>query len=168
MVKGVLGGDARFLSLAVGLTVEDELVGGGLEPVDRALGEERVGHQSEPFDRFTVGGDHGRGGAVAFDDQLVDVGGVECLEREVVDDEQVDAEQFAHLGVVAVVEWLERSRLRSRSQRSKWTLNRRRTAAWPSAVARNVLPTPTGPRMNALRAWSMNRIDTSSLHTARS
>ena len=51
----------------------------------------------------TIGG----GGAVAFDDELVDVGGVERverLEREVVDDEQVDAEQFADLGVVAVVE----------------------------------------------------------------
>ena len=51
----------------------------------------------------TIGG----GGAVAFDDELVDVGGVERvegLEREVVDDEQVDAEQLAHLGVVAVVE----------------------------------------------------------------
>ena len=44
---------------------------------------------------------------MAFDDELVDVGGVERvegLEGEVVDDEQVDAEQFAHLGVVAVVE----------------------------------------------------------------
>ena len=30
--------------------------------------------------------------------------GVERLQREVVNDEQVDAEQFAHLGVVAVVE----------------------------------------------------------------
>jgi hypothetical protein len=42
----------------------------------------------EPFDRFPVGGDDGGGGAVAFDDELVDVGGVERVEGlkgEVVD-----------------------------------------------------------------------------------
>ena len=47
------------------------------------------------------------GGAVAFDDELVESAvssGVEGCEGEVVDDEQVDAEQLAHLGVVAVVE----------------------------------------------------------------
>ena len=78
-----------------------------MEPVDRGLREERVGHLSEPLDRFAVGGDDGGGGAVAFDDELVDVGGVERVEGlqcEVVDDQQVDVQQFAHLGVVAVVE----------------------------------------------------------------
>jgi len=57
--------------------------------------------------RFAVGGHDGRRGAVAFDGELVDVGGVECverLEREVVDDEQIHAQQLAHLGLVAVVE----------------------------------------------------------------
>ena len=43
--QGRVGGDAGLLALAVGLAVEDEFVGGGLEPVDRDLGEERVGHQ---------------------------------------------------------------------------------------------------------------------------
>jgi hypothetical protein len=46
------------------------------------------------FDRLAVGGDHSGGGAVSFDDELVDVGGVETvewLEGEVVDEEQVDA-----------------------------------------------------------------------------
>jgi hypothetical protein len=33
----------------VGLAVEDEFVGGGLEPVDGRLGEQRVGHQGQPF-----------------------------------------------------------------------------------------------------------------------
>jgi hypothetical protein len=41
MVPGV---EAGFLAAAVGFAVEDEFVGGGLEPVDGGLGEERVGH----------------------------------------------------------------------------------------------------------------------------
>jgi hypothetical protein len=61
------------LALAVGLAVEDEFVGGGLEPVDGGLGEERVGHECEPFNWnwFTVRGDDGGGGAVSFDDEFV-------------------------------------------------------------------------------------------------
>ena len=54
-----------FCRRAVGLAVEDELVGGGLEPVDGGLGEERVGHLAEPLDRLAVRGDDGgrrRGG----------------------------------------------------------------------------------------------------------
>src|SRR3954454_16920296 len=108
-VRGAVGGggDGGLLSAPVGLAVDDEFVGGGLEPVDGGLGEEGVGHEAEPLDGFPGRGDDGGGGAVAFDDEFVDgggVGGVEGLEGEVVEDEQVDAEQLADLGVVAVVE----------------------------------------------------------------
>jgi hypothetical protein len=99
--------EAGFLSSSVGLAVQDEFVGGGLEAVDRGLGEEGVGHLGEPFDGFTVGGDHGGGGAVAFDDELVDirgVEGVEGLEGEIIEDEEVDTDEFAELGVVTVIE----------------------------------------------------------------
>ena len=44
---------------------------------------------------------------MSFHDELVDVDGVEgveVLQGEVVEDEQVDPQQFADLGVVAVVE----------------------------------------------------------------
>jgi hypothetical protein len=91
----------------VRLAVEHEFVGGGSEPVDGGLGEQRIGHESEPLERLMVGGGHRRRGSVVFDNEFVDVGGVEYvegLEREVVDDEQVDAQQLAHLDVVAVVE----------------------------------------------------------------
>ena len=95
MVKVVfVFGDVRLLALSVGLAVEDEFVGGGLESVDGRLGEEGVGHQAEPFDRFPVRRCHRGRGAVSFDDELVDVGGVERVEGlqcEVVDDQQVDA-----------------------------------------------------------------------------
>jgi hypothetical protein len=68
-------------------------VGGGLEPVDGGLGKQRVGHQPQPLHGLPIGGHHRRCGPVALDDQLVDVGsveGVERLEGEVVHDEQVD------------------------------------------------------------------------------
>jgi hypothetical protein len=97
LVKRVVGGDGWSLSLSVGLAVEDEFVGGGLEPVDCRLGEEGVGHLAEPFDGLTVRRDDGGGGPMAFDDQFVDVGGVEGIESlqgEVVDDEQVDAQMY--------------------------------------------------------------------------
>ena len=92
--------------MPVGLAVEHEFVGGGSEPVDGGLGEQ-IGHEPEPLERLMVGGGHRRRGSVVLDKEFVDVGGVENvegLEREVVDDEQVDAQQLAHLDVVAVVE----------------------------------------------------------------
>ena len=52
-------------------------------------------------------------------------------------------QELAGFGVVAVVEPGGLEALEQRSARSKWTLWRRRMAAWPSAVATNVLPTPT-------------------------
>ena len=44
---------------------------------------------------------------MAFDDDFVDLSGVDDVhrsEREVIDDEHVDAQQFADLGVVAVIQ----------------------------------------------------------------
>ena len=77
------------------------------EPVDGGLGEQRVGERGEPLVGVAVGG-HERGRLeVAFDDELVEVGGlggVEGLEREVVDDEQIDADEAAHLDLVGVIE----------------------------------------------------------------
>jgi len=105
LVKRVVGGGS--LAMPVGVAVEDEFVGGGLEPVDRGLGEQWVGHQAEPLDRCPDGGHERRCAAVSFDDQFVDVGGVERIERgecEVVNSQQVDAEELADLGVVAVLE----------------------------------------------------------------
>jgi hypothetical protein len=41
--------DVRLLALLVGLTIEHELVGGGLQPVDGGLGEQGVGHEPQPL-----------------------------------------------------------------------------------------------------------------------
>jgi hypothetical protein len=84
---------------------------------------------------------------VAFDDQLVEVGGlglVHGLECEVVDDEQFDAVQAAHLGLDAVVQPGGLQRPEQLVGAGKITLNRRRIATCPKAVARCALLTPTG------------------------
>jgi hypothetical protein len=108
---------------------------------------------------------------VSFDDQFVDVGGdeaVEWWEGVVVDDEQIDAQQATHLGVVAVVEpggaepFEEPVAAFEVDAEPSWM------AAWPRAVATKVLPTPTGPMMTALWPDSTKRSDHSSVHTARS
>lgn len=57
-VGGQVVGDGGLLALPIGLAVEDEFVGCGLEPVDRGLREERVGHEAEPLDGLAVRGDH--------------------------------------------------------------------------------------------------------------
>jgi hypothetical protein len=69
-------GDGGFLALSVGLAFDDEFVGGGLEPVHRGLGQEWVGHHGQDLWWFVVAGDDGRSLAAAFDDQLVEVGGL--------------------------------------------------------------------------------------------
>src|SRR6185437_3653968 len=100
-------GDGWFLAVPVGRAFDDEFVGGGGEAVDCGLGQERVGHHGEPFLGGAVGGHDGRGFPVPFDAELVEVGGfggVERGEREVVEDEQVDAGDAAHLDVEGVVE----------------------------------------------------------------
>src|SRR6266705_6054239 len=45
-------GDGGFLPVPVGLAVDDQFVGGGLEPVGGGGGEQGVGHQGQPVHRF--------------------------------------------------------------------------------------------------------------------
>jgi hypothetical protein len=68
------------------------------------------------------------------------------LDAEVIEEEQLDADEFSDLLVVAGVESGGLEALVSLSARSKCTLILRRQAMWPRAVARKVLPTPTAPR----------------------
>src|SRR6516165_8569862 len=96
--------DGGFLPPPVGLAVDDEFVGGGDEPVDGGLGQERVGHHRQPFLGGAVGGHYGGGPLVALDADLVEVGGfggAEGLEREVVQDQQFHPGEAAHLVVEA-------------------------------------------------------------------
>ena len=109
---------------------------------------------ANPFPgRLTIGGDDGRRSAVPFHDDLVDVGGVggvEGLEAEVIDDEDLDADQFAQLDVVAAVETGEPwSRLRIWSQRPARVVVATAAGDVAKGGGHNVLPTPTGPMITA-------------------
>ena len=100
-------GRGGALAAAVRVTFDDELVAGGGEPVDGRLGQQRVGHEREPFAGVAVGGDHGGGPAVAFGDYLIKVGGLgrgEELKRKIIDDEQLDGGQAAVFVVQGVVQ----------------------------------------------------------------
>jgi len=104
---GVNAGSPVWVSLAVGGAFDDEGVGAGGESVDGGLGEQRVAHQGQPLGWFPVRGDDRGCAAVPVDDELVEVvglGGVERLECEVVEDEQVDTGEFAELGLEGVVQ----------------------------------------------------------------
>ncbi len=87
-------GSAGQVSLPVGRAFDDQDVCCWGEPVNGGLGQEWLAHHGELLGGFAVGGADGRGFAVAFDDDFVEVaglGGVEWAEREVVEDEQFNA-----------------------------------------------------------------------------
>ena len=74
--------------MPVRLAFDDEFVGGRLQSVYRGLRQEWVGHHGQDLRGFAVAGDDGGGGAVAFDDELVEVagfGGLQPMQRQVVD-----------------------------------------------------------------------------------
>src|SRR5438045_4231591 len=107
-VNGGAGGavDGWFLAAPAGLAFDDQFVGGGGEPVDRGLGEQWAGHHGQPLLGGAVGGGHGGGPLVAVDAELVEVGGFCCVQRlegEVVQDQQLDDGQAAHLVVQGVI-----------------------------------------------------------------
>src|SRR6266480_625308 len=105
--RGRQPGARGTLAAAVRVAFDYEFVAGGGEPVDGGLGQQRVGHEREPLTGVSVGSDHGGGFAVAFGDDLVEVGGLgrgEGLEREIIDDEQLDGGQAAVFVVQGVVQ----------------------------------------------------------------
>jgi hypothetical protein len=72
-----------------------------------ALCPNRIGEGHQPFIRAAIRRDDDRAGAVAFSEDLVEVtalGGVQGIQREVVEDEEVDGEQLADLALVRVIE----------------------------------------------------------------
>src|SRR5581483_2616065 len=58
---------------AVGLALDDEIVGAAGEAIDGALGAERIGEGGQPFVRPAVADDDHRAGAMAFQEDVVGV-----------------------------------------------------------------------------------------------
>jgi len=51
---GLRPGERGLLATSVGLALDDEFPGGGLQPVDGGLGEQRVGERGQPLIRVRL------------------------------------------------------------------------------------------------------------------
>lgn len=94
-LRGVLTGPLQF---SVAFAFHDHLIGIVCEPVDGALGEHGVLEQRDPFVNGAIAGEDGRGSAVAFQDDFVEVTGllvIEAAQRKIVNDQQIGGEKPA-------------------------------------------------------------------------
>jgi hypothetical protein len=132
---------------AVGLALDDEVVGAAGEAIEGALRADGIGEGGEPFIGPAVAGDDQRAGAVAFEEDLIGVAallGLHGVEGEVVEDQEVDGEELAEFGLVTLGEAgvLEGLEQRVRAEGEDGVAAAGDVArAW----ARKLLPTPTGP-----------------------
>ena len=124
------------------------MVGAIGKTVKGGVGEDGVGEESHPLRNVAVAGNDEAGTAVAFDDEGVEVFRlllVEPLETEVIDDKQVGGEVAAEDDLEAVVgaglSQLPEQEVGATEEDGVSCTG----AAAPSAWARKVLPTPTGP-----------------------
>src|SRR6516165_6992080 len=105
--RRVSGIERRLLPRSIRLTIDDEVVGGVLESIDGALGEQHIIEHRQPLGSVAIAGDdHGRSTG-ALEEQLVDVFALlfaHGIEREVIDDEQVDRGERDDLDIARIVE----------------------------------------------------------------
>ena len=140
------GALAGSLSGPVAGSVHEDLVAGVDQPVEEGLGDDGVGEQGVP-----VAGPGWRSGsspAGALGDEFVEVVGLGCGElahREVVEDQEGGADEFAEAFVPAAVGVSAGQVGRARLVLVKRTSAPRRMARWPRAWATWLFPTPTGP-----------------------
>ncbi len=100
-------GPGRFLAVPVRVALHHEVIGVAGEAVERTLRAHGVREGGEPFVWAAVRGDDDGARPVAFEQQIVGIPallGVERIEREVVEDEEVGREQCAEFGLIGVVE----------------------------------------------------------------
>ena len=75
---------------------DDDLVAGVGQAVERAVAEDGVVEEAQPFVHGQVAGDDEAGRPMAIEDQFVEIGGLlwgEPVQTEVVEDEQVGGEE---------------------------------------------------------------------------
>ena len=100
-------GEPRLEPRSIRFALDDQVVGVAGEAIDGALRAHGIGKRGEPFVRAAIRGDDDRAGAIALEQQVVEVATldrVEDVDRKVVEDEQVDGDEFPQLRVVAVIE----------------------------------------------------------------
>ena len=93
-------------AFAIGLTLDDELVGAVAETIQSALRQHRLVKDRHPFLHTSVGGDDGGTACVPFDQQIIEVGSGlsgKFLEGKIIDDEQIGSKKTSQLAVEAVV-----------------------------------------------------------------
>lgn len=76
------------------------------EAIQRALRQDRVFEQRDPLFDGAIAGEDGRGPAVAFEDDLVDIAGlgqVEPAQAEVIDDQQIGSQKATDRSLPRVV-----------------------------------------------------------------
>ena len=122
------------------------------QAVERCGGQQPVGGEGLiPLVEVQVAGDDGGGLLVALGDEVVQVlvgGSTQRLEPEVIDDEQRHPCQSGELALVGAGGARGVQGLRQPAQVANTTSAPWRTAQWPSACARWLLPTPLGPTMS--------------------
>jgi hypothetical protein len=102
-----LCGQTRFESLAVGLTLDDQIISVAGKAIDGALRAHRVGEHGQPLIGSAVGGENHGSGTVTLGNDLVGIATlhrVHVVQREVIDEEQVDSEELPQFDFVGVVE----------------------------------------------------------------
>ena len=104
--RGWVAAAVRPAQRPVRAAPEDDVVGAVDQPIEGALGEDRVGEERIPVAGGAVGGGDDRAGAGAGADELVEVlglGGGELAHAEVIEDEHVGLEVLAQPRLPAAV-----------------------------------------------------------------
>ena len=94
-------------SLPVAASLDDDLIRGIGQAVERAVSQYGVFEETEPLFHGPVAGDDEAGGPVTADDQLVQVGGLlgrKLMQSQVVQDQQVGREEGPESPLQGVVD----------------------------------------------------------------
>ena len=93
-------------AFAIGLALDDELVGAVAEAIQSALAQQRFIKDRHPFLHAAVRGEDRRAAGVAFDQQIVEVGSRlagEFLQPEIVHHQEIGSDEASQFPVEGVV-----------------------------------------------------------------
>lgn len=125
----VVGAQGGILAAPVGVALDDDFIGGGLQPVERGLGDLGFGALGQPPGRLAVGGQQRGPGEVALHGDLIEIaggGGIKAWRaKPVVEDERSTPMRWRNPYFAAVVEngdWVRRDQrpLTRVSELQKW------------------------------------------------